>query len=309
MNILVTGGGGYIGTVLCKQLIDRGHNVRCVDNFHKGQCDSLIHLIPSSNFEFMYGDVTIPASCKRMVQNVDGIIHLAGLVGFPACKRNPLLAHAVNVIGTENILCAWRKYAPKARFVNSSTGSVYGKVDGVCTEESPLNAQSLYGAHKKEAEDMVSDYDNTVSFRFATGFGVSPNMRVNLLVNDFVHQAINQKSLVIFQADFRRTFVHVRDMARALIFGLFKTQLKHKVYNCGANSLNWTKRELAEYIKDRTGCSIFYGEIGQDEDQRDYEVSYNRLNVEGWNHSISIEQGIEELIKVTPLLQIKHQYA
>ena len=195
-------------------------------------------------------------------------------------------------------------------FVYASTGSVYGKVEGTCTEESPLNAVSLYGVNKRIAEEMVATQDNTVSFRFATGFGVSPCMRVNLLVNDFVYQAITNKILTIFQADFRRTFIHVRDMAKAFTMGFENMgNWKHKVYNCGANHLNWTKRELAEYVKENTDCFVHYEEIGTDADQRDYEVSYDKLENEGFSCDVDMKTGIQELIKVAPILQIRHQYA
>jgi nucleoside-diphosphate-sugar epimerase len=173
-----------------------------------------------------------------------------------------------------------------------------------------LNAVSQYGINKRVAEGMISDEENTVSFRFATGFGVSPSMRVNLLVNDFVYQAMTSKILTIFQADFRRTFIHVRDMAKAFTMGVKNMdRWKHKVYNCGANHLNWTKRELAEYIKEQTGCFVHYEEIGKDGDQRDYEVSYNKLEAEGFKCDVDMETGIDELIKVSPILQIRHQYS
>ena len=175
---------------------------------------------PNPNFEFEYGDVTVLEQMKEAVHGCDAIIHLAAIVGFPACKSQPALATAVNVEGTRNIIFAREAYNPKIPLVYASTGSVYGKVEDICTEESALNAVSLYGVNKKVAEEMVGTQENTVSFRFATGFGVSPCMRVNLLVNDFVYQAITNKILTIFQADFRRTFIHVRDMARAFTMGV-----------------------------------------------------------------------------------------
>ena len=309
-KILVTGGGGYVGNVLCRHLLDKGYQVKCVDNFHKGQCDAIIPLATNPNFEFEYGDVTVLEQMKEAVRGCDAIIHLAAIVGFPACKSQPSLATAVNVEGTRNVIFARESYNPKMPLVYASTGSVYGKVEGTCTEESPLNAVSLYGANKRIAEEMVATQDNTVSFRFATGFGVSPCMRVNLLVNDFVHQAMTNKILTIFQADFRRTFIHVRDMAKAFTMGVENIgNWKHKVYNCGANHLNWTKRELAEYVKENTGCFVHYEEIGTDADQRDYEVSYDKLENEGFSCDVDMKTGIQELIKVAPILQIRHQYA
>ena len=307
MKILVTGGGGYVGNVLCRDLLTRGYKVRCVDNFHKGQCDALIELITYPNFEFVHGDVTNIEDVKQMVDGVDGIVHLAAIVGFPQCAKQPSLAKAVNVDGTKNILKYRNEDTP---LIFASTGSVYGAVEGTCTEESPLNTISLYGETKRDAEFMVREASNTVSYRFATGFGVSPCMRVNLLVNDFVYQATLNKCLNIFQADFRRTFIHVRDMSRAFIFGLENyNQMKHKVYNAGANTLNWTKRELAEHVSELTDAVVNYAETGKDLDQRDYEVDYSKLLDEGFKCKVSMKKGIDELLKVIPLLQIRHQYA
>jgi len=310
MKVLVTGGGGYVGNVLCRDLLNRGYEVRCVDNFHKGQCDALIALAKNPHFEFMYGDVTDVLQVQSMVQGIDGIIHLAAIVGFPDCKAQPALSKVVNVQGTQNVIAMREWHNDTIPLVFASTGSVYGKVEGICTEESPLNAVSQYGVDKLKAEQLVTQEENTVSFRFATGFGLSPCMRVNLLVNDFVYQAITNGILNIFQADFRRTFIHVRDMARAFIFGLENCgKLKHKVYNAGANHLNWTKRELAEHVAEQTGAMVHYADIGEDADQRDYEVSYDRLTDEGFECQENIKDGIKELIKVTPLIKIRHQYS
>lgn len=303
---MVSGGGGYVGNVLCRALLDRGYNVRCVDNFHKGNCDALIPLVTRPGFEFMYGDVSNPEHVKKMWWEVDACIHLAAIVGFPACSAQPGLSEIVNIGGTEELLRE-RHGRP---FVFASTGSVYGKVDGICTEDSPLNTLSLYGITKKAAEDMVTHHgDNTVAFRFATGFGVSPNMRVNLLVNDLVYQAVTQKCLNIFEAHARRTFISVYDMSRCFIFGLENIgKLKHKVYNAGANNLNWTKRELALYISEKTGAVVSFNETGTDLDQRDYEVSYDRLKDEGFECVKTMEQGIDELVKVSQIMRIRHQY-
>ena len=305
-TVLVTGGGGFVGNVLCRDLLSQGYKVRCVDNFHKTGTDPLMALIPNQNFEFMSGDVTNENSVKKMVEGVDGIVHLAAIVGFPDCKAQPALARVVNIGGTENLLKHRDENTP---FVFASTGSIYGQVEGVCTEESPSNAVSLYGVTKRIAEEMVRDKPNTVSFRFATGFGVSPSLRVCLLVNDFVHQAMTNNCLTVFQADFRRTFIHVKDMSRAFIFGLENVAgMKHDVYNAGSNNLNWTKRELSEYISEQTGCIVSYAEIGEDLDQRDYEVDYSRLNDEGFQCIYNMKDGIKELIKAAPLIKIRHQY-
>ena len=306
-KILVTGGGGYVGNVLCRLLLYEGYEVRCMDNFHKGQCDALIALASGPNFEFMDGDVTNVTDVKNATKDIDGVVHLAAIVGFPACLKQPSLATAVNVDGTYNVLEHRKSDIP---FIFASTGSVYGKVDGLCTEESPLNPVSLYGDTKKAADMVVKSEPNSVCYRFAAGVGVSPCMRVNLLVNDLTHQAVTNGCLNIFQADFKRTFIHVRDMADSFLFALRNYDLmqSQKVYNMGSNDLNWTKRELAEYISKQTGAFVSYAETGEDLDKRDYAVDYSSIERMGFKCRTSMEEGIHELIHVTPLLQIRHQY-
>lgn len=306
MKVLVSGSAGFVGNVLCRQLLDKGYKVKAVDNFYKGPSDGLLELSTNDNFEFQYGDVANKNHIKDMWHGVDACIHLAAIVGFPACDKRPYLAELVNYEGTKNLL----EHREGRPFVNASSGSCYGKIQGLCTEDSPLNALNSYGTTKARAEQLVTnDGDNTLSFRFATGFGVSPNMRINLLVNDFVYQALTNGCLNVFQADFKRTFISVKDMGRAFVWGLENiSRLNHKVYNCGDNELNWSKRELAEYICDKTGASVSFMETGTDKDQRNYEVSFDRLNNEGFKCNVSMEEGIDELIKTTPLLQITHRY-
>lgn len=307
MRVGVTGCGGYVGNVLVRQLLRHGYEVLGMDNFHKGQCDALLGLVTNHKFQFMYGDVTSKDDCKKFTSQVGGIIHLAGIVGFPACKRQPALSNAVNVLGTKNIM----EVRGDSPVVFASTGSVYGKVEGVCSEESPCNPLTIYGRDKLEAECIVRNAGNSVALRFATGFGVSPCMRVNLLVNDLVYQAMTNRCLTIFEADARRTFIHVEDMATAFRVSLEKlmaNKLNHNVYNAGDNDLNWSKRYLAEYIKRSTGCLVTYAEIGKDLDQRDYAVDVSRFNNEIMKCEYLMETGINELIKVVPLLQIRHQY-
>lgn len=313
ITVAVTGAGGFVGNIVCRDLLDKGYNVIGIDNFHKGNCDSLLQLVSNNNFIFKECDVCDKVKLESVLKDADGIIHLAAIVGFPACIQHPVLAAEVNFNGTANILKVRPKDVP---VVNASTGSVYGKVEGICKEDSPLNTNTLYGVTKKNAESLVSKEDNTVSLRFATGFGVSPCMRVNLLINDLVYQAMTNKCLTIFEADANRTFIHVRDMSRALILCLekmllrdFSGGLKHKVYNVGDNNMNITKRGLAEMIKSKVDCYVTYAEIGKDLDNRDYIVDYSKINSEGFTCSISIEKGIDELIKATSLLRMRNPYA
>lgn len=309
MKIGITGAAGFVGSTLCRLALKEGHSVRALDNFHKGNADSLIELARSPVFEFMYGDVTNYKNCREFVEGLDAIIHLAAIVGFPACKKHPALAREVNLEGTRHLIKA-RNHYKDIPFVNASTGSVYGVIEDICTEESFCNPASFYGEVKLDAERIVIKNSNTVSFRFATGFGVSPNMRINLLVNDFVYQALVNGHIEVFQPHARRTFIHVRDMSRAFLWGIkyIKEDGREKVFNCGDNKLNWTKGELVQYVMEKTGCRLYFEDFAQDEDKRDYEVSYKRINDAGFHCMYSMEQGIDELIKAVPMMRIIHQY-
>ncbi len=313
MKILVTGGGGYVGSVLCRTLLNAGHKVRCVDNFSKGHCDALIPLCRNESFEFLRGDITNIFDIIHMVKNIDAVIHLAALVGFPACKQNPSLAVLINAKGTDYLADVVPIDIP---FIFASTGSVYGKVvDDVCTEDTVPKPLSQYGMTKLEAEQVIRKRrKHSVIYRFATGFGVSPNMRVNLLVNDLVYQCVHNKCVTIFQADFMRTFIHVEDMAQAFLHAIdnywdMSTGINYApIYNCGSEYNNWSKRQIVDYIASITGASVNYEEIGTDADQRDYVVDYNRLQDAGFNTKIGIKEGIDELVKVSSLIYIHHQY-
>ncbi len=304
-RIVVSGCGGYVGNVLVRYLLDMGYFVRGMDNFHKGHCDAIIPLVTNPNFEFIYGDVTKETDCEKLVKDADGVIHLAAIVGFPACARQPALSQAVNIDGTANMVNATDNDTP---FVFASTGSVYGKVIDTCTEDTETNPQSQYGMDKLAAEQYVSDFSNTVSLRFATGFGVSPCMRANLLVNDLCYQAHYNKSFTLFEAEAKRTFIHVYDMARCFHWALWQCAGDSKIYNAGSSSLNWSKRQLAEYIKSKTNCHVTYADIGKDADQRDYEVDYSKINDDGFECQYTMEKGIDELLRVMPLLRTRNPY-
>lgn len=305
--VVVFGCAGYIGNYMARYLISCGYRVHGVDNFWKGHGDALLGLVSNPDFTFKFGDVTNDYDIQSNLEGADYIINLAGIVGFPACKRHPVLAKAVNQDAAIRIAQLKRDKVP---LFFASTGSVYGKVEDICTEESPTNPQSLYGVTKLNAEHEIAKYyPNTLIYRFATAFGVSPCMRVNLLVNDLVYQAMTNRSIAIFQADFRRTFIHISDFCRSVEFGLDNiSSLKYNIYNVGSPENNWTKRQLAEYIKVKTGCSLFYNDVGEDLDQRDYEVDYSKIYAEGFECKVTMAEGIDELIKATPILQIRHQY-
>lgn len=306
MRIAISGCGGFIGNVAVRHFLSKGHSVIGMDNFFKGHCDALLGVIGHPKFEFIYGDVTNKKDCEKLVSGATHIVHLASLVGFPICARMKDTAKAVNVGGTENMLAVRNGIQP---FVFASTGSVYGAVEGICTEESPINTNTVYGITKYEAEQIVAKEQNTVSFRMATAFGLSPCMRVQLLVNDFCYQAVNNKTFTVFEPDARRTFIHIHDFVDALEFGLLNSEkMIDKVYNCGDNKLNWTKRKLANYIAQKTGAHLFFGEFNKDADCRDYEVSHDKINKLGFYTQVSMEEGINELLKAAPLLRVGNRY-
>lgn len=305
-KILVTGGGGFIGSVLCDELLSQGYEVRVLDNLFR-KSDYLISLCKYPHFEFVHGDILDTTVLKKALEGVDGVVHLAALVGEPICRQMPDLATLVNLEGTKNVVSLKDKGIP---IIFASTGSCYGKVEGVCTEDSPLNAVSHYGKLKIDCETVIRRCPSHIIYRFSTAFGVSGNMRVNLLVNDLVHRAVHDGAFVVFQGDFRRSFIHVRDIVDGIIYGLKNfDDMKGETYNVGHDAGNWTKRELAEYIKGKTNCYVSYAGTGYiDPDQRDYEISYGRIHAKGWHANISVEQGIDELVKAAKVMKITHSY-
>lgn len=309
MKLLITGAAGFVGSELCRLALKLGYEVRAVDNFFKGHCDSLTPLCSNPNFEFSFGDITNSEDVKKMVDGADAIINLAALVGFPICSRYPAQAWLTNYGGVESLLHFKEKRIP---FIQASTGSQYGRVDGICTEESPQNTDTVYGLTKRTAEEISVFYDNTYSLRFATAFGLSHNMRVNLLINDLCVKAVNDRYLSIFEPEAKRTFIHVRDMAYSFLLileGHLNNTLNHKIYNIGHDSMNKSKREITEYIRDKTNCTVQYISGKSDPDKRDYEVSYSRFITDtGFKPTTTIDQGIDEMIKAVPTLSLNRYY-
>ena len=300
MKVLVTGGAGYVGTVLVPQLLAAGHQVTVLDNL-RGSGLALLPMFENTNFSFVRGDVRDREVVQRVVSENDAVIHLAAIVGFPACRKHPELATSTNVDGTRNMTEALRPGQP---FVYASTGSNYGKLEAICTEESPLNPVSLYAITKTDAE-RISLEAGGVALRFATAFGVSPRLRLDLLINDFVHQAVVNKQIIVYEQHFRRTFIHVRDMARAFQFALanFET-MQGESYNVGHESLNFTKEDVATTIRERVPFYLHFAEVGADPDQRDYEVSYEKIRNLGFETTTTLEAGIDELIRAMDVVEI-----
>ena len=307
MRLLVTGGAGYVGSTMVPMLLDQGHRVRVLDTLKFGG-HGLLPCCSNRFFDLVRGDVCDPATVRSALEGVEAIIHLAAIVGYPACKKEPQLAQAVNVDGTANLL---RHRKPDQRFLFASTGSIYGSIpDYVCNEETPRAPITLYGETKAAAEQMVLDAGNSIAYRFATAFGVSPRMRLDLLVNEFVYTAIKMRYLVVYEAHFMRTFIHVHDIARSFLFALENGQrMSGQVYNVGSEDMNYSKADVCEMIRSKVDYYLHYADVGQDADKRNYIVSYRKIRDLGFKTTIALEQGIDELVRGVEVLEFKTPYS
>lgn len=296
-KVLVTGGAGYLGSVLCEHLLDAGYKVKVVDNLMYRQL-SLFHLCNNPDFEFICGDVRDARLMKGAVKNVDAIIPLAAIVGAPACDKDPWLAQGVNF---EAIKSLNRMRSKDQLMVMPTTNSGYGAKSGevFCTEETPLEPISLYGRTKAQAESEILSKPNAISFRLATVFGMSPRMRLDLLVNHFVYTAVTDKYLVLFEKDFKRNFVHIRDVADCFLYALDNPKkMIGQIFNVGLDSANISKAELALEIAEFVpGFYVHFSDVGTDPDKRNYIVSNRKLKDVGFEAVRTLDQGIRELIK------------
>ncbi|MEE3719515.1 NAD(P)-dependent oxidoreductase [Tumidithrix elongata RA019] len=296
-HILVTGASGYLGSVLCEHLLAAGYRVTALDNLMFGQ-HSLFHFCANPNFEFVNGDARDEALIKELLENVDVIIPLAAIVGAPACNRDRYLAKSVNL---EAIQLINRLRSPQQLVVYPTTNSGYGTKSGdtYCTEETPLEPISLYGQTKVEAEQEILNAPNTITLRLATVFGMSPRMRLDLLVNHFVYTAVTDKYIVIFEKDFKRNYVHIRDVADCMIYCIeHSDRMVGRPYNVGLDAANLSKEELALKVKEYIpSFYIHFGAIGSDPDKRNYIVSNQRLREAGFEAKRTLDDGIKELIK------------
>jgi len=304
-KVLITGGAGYIGSVLVPILLKKKYHVTVFDSLMYGG-DHLIHYISDKNFNFVKGDVRSSSDLYRVAKNKDIIIHLAALVGYPLCSSNPKLASDVNFHGTKNII---KNLSKNQTIFYASTGSNYGSLDEVCTEVSKLNPLTVYAKTKTKAEKLVIDRNNYMAFRFATAFGAASRMRLDLLVNDFVYKLMTQNYLVVYEKNFMRTFIHIKDIARSFLYGIENfSKMKNEVYNVGNENLNYSKEEVCKIIKSKLPGYIYFSEIGEDKDKRNYIVSYKKIAKTGFKLQFGIEEGIDELIKTIALLQVKSKY-
>ena len=296
-RVLVTGGAGYLGSVLCEHLLDAGYHVTVLDNLAHHQ-RSLFHLCANPALSLEYGDARDEPVVRRLLAAADVVVPLAAVVGAPACDRDPQLARALNV---DAVRLLNRLRSPAQLVVFPTTNSGYGVRPGAayCTEETPLEPLSLYGRTKAEAEAELLDSPNAISLRLATVFGMSPRMRLDLLVNHFVHAAVKDRYLVIFEKHFRRNFIHVRDVADCMIHCIRHAGgMAGRCYNVGLDSANLTKEQLALKVKEQVpDFSIQFDSVGHDPDKRDYIVSNQRLREAGFEARRSLEEGIRELVK------------
>lgn len=297
VHVLVTGAAGYLGSVLCEHLLAAGFRVTAADALLYGQ-RSLFHLCANPRFEFVCGDVRDEALMRNLVKDVDVLIPLAAIVGAPACDRDPWLARSVNL---EAIRLLARLRSGDQLVVYPTTNSGYGTKSGdvFCTEETPLEPISLYGQTKTLAEAEILERPNTITLRLATVFGISPRMRLDLLVNHFVYAAVTDGYLVIFEKDFKRNYIHIRDVAECFIHCIENsTKMVGRPYNAGLDAANLSKEALALKIKEYVPrFYIHFAQVGSDPDKRNYIVSNQRLREAGFEAKRPLEAGIEELLK------------
>jgi len=296
-SILVTGGAGYLGSTLVPTLLDEGHRVTVLDNFLFGQA-SLNHLCANPNFEVHRGDARDSEVLKPLLRDADIIIPLAALVGAPLCNNDKIGAETIN---RDAVLTLIRLASPQQRIMMPVTNSGYGigEAGKFCTEETPLRPITLYGRTKVQAEQAVLERGNCISFRLATVFGMSPRMRIDLLVNDFVYRAVNDRAVVLFEAHFKRNYIHVRDVARAFVHGICNFEsMRDQPYNVGLSDANLSKLELCQQIQAHLPKFVFLeAPVGEDPDKRDYIVSNEKIERSGYRPAHSLDDGIRELIK------------
>jgi nucleoside-diphosphate-sugar epimerase len=296
-NILVTGGAGYIGSIMVPELLQAGHKVTVLDNFLFGQ-NSLAQLCADPNFDVVRGDIRSEETIKPLLAAADIVIPLAALVGAPMCSRDPVGATTTNHDAISSML---KMLSADQLVLMPTTNSAYGTGDAqnFCTEESELRPISKYAIDKVEIEQALMQHSNAISFRLATVFGMSPRMRVDLLVNDFTYRAVTDRFVVLFESSFKRNYLHVRDVARVFLHGIENfDRMKGQIYNVGLSDANVSKKELCERIQTQVPDFVFVdAPIGKDPDQRNYVVSNAKIEATGFAPKFSLEAGIRELAK------------
>jgi nucleoside-diphosphate-sugar epimerase len=307
-KILVTGGAGYIGSVMVPELLKRGHRVTVVDSFLYNQT-SLLDVCHDENFALVRGDVRNADLMKKLVKDADVLMPLACLVGAPLCDQKPLEARSINLEAVKMLVDLSSK---SQMIVSPTTNSGYGiGQEGIhCTEDSPLRPVSLYGKLKVELEDHLLASGHAISLRLATAFGVSPRMRLDLLVNDFTFRAVTDRFVVLFESHFKRNYIHVRDVALAFIHSMENWDaMKNQAYNVGLSDANLSKMELCLEIKKQVpDFHIMESPVGEDPDKRNYIVSNEKIEKTGYRPQVSIQKGIAELIRGYKIIR-RNQFA
>jgi len=303
MKILITGGAGYIGSVLTPLLLDEGYSVTVIDKLSYER-NSLVGCCKYNEFDFVEGDINNYKIINNIIDKFDIVIPLAAIVGAPASEKNTLLSRKTNLESIKDLI---KLMSPSQKMIYPTTNSGYGigKKDQYCTEETPLSPISEYGRNKVEAEKIILNRKNSISFRLATVFGVSPRMRTDLLVNDFTLKAVKDGYIVLFQENFKRNYIHINDVANVFLYSIKNFEkMKDNAYNVGLEDTNISKLELAQRIKKfLPNFSIHSAEIGEDPDKRDYIVSNKKILSTGWKTQWSLDDGIQQLIKCYKLLK------
>lgn len=290
-KVLLTGGAGYKGVKIAKKLLDKGYLVTLVDNFMYG-FESVLHLAQCENLTVAKRDI------RNGIDNLkdfDVVIHLAGISGYPACEANPNSAQLINVEGTRKIVDG---LGNGQLLINASTTSFYGKSGSKCDENTPVDAVSMYGMTKHLAEQIVAQKPNAINLRFATVFGPSPKMRMDLMVNDFTYRAIKEKNVVLFDGYAKRTFIHVDDAAEAYLFAMEnRDKMKGEVFNAGGDNLNHSKLEIAQLVKKYVDFKIIESDI-KDKDVRNFIICFDKIANLGFKPKKTVEDGVRELVKL-----------
>ena len=308
MKILVTGGAGYLGAVLVPALLKEKHKVVVVDNFLYHQAP-LLDCCYDRNLTIMRGDARDQPLMARLLKDADAIFPLACLTGAPLCAQDPLAAESV-VLDAVKMILKLRSRGQRIIYPTTNSGYGIGQKGKYCTEETPLKPVSLYGQLKVKAEQEILNAKGAITLRLATAFGVSPRMRLDLLVNDFTYRAVYARFIVLFEAHFKRNYIHVRDVAQAFIHALnrFET-MKDEPYNVGLSDANLSKLELCREIKKQVpDFSFLESPVGEDPDKRDYIVSNEKIEKTGFKPGVSLSEGITELIKGYQIIR-RNQYA
>lgn len=302
-KILITGGAGYLGSVMAPEFLRRGYAVRILDSFMFGQ-NSLLDCCGSDDFEVIRGDCRDERVLEDALQGVDIAIPLAALVGAPLCNRDKTGALSINQEAVE-LLCRRAAKGQKIIYPTTNSGYGIGEKGKFCTEETPLRPISLYGVTKVKAEEAVLERGNSLTFRLATVFGASPRMRIDLLVNDFVYRAVHDRAVVIFEGHFKRNYIHIRDVTRAFLHAIENFEsMQGKPYNVGLEEANLSKLELcAKILEHLPQFTFMEAPIGEDPDKRDYIVSNQRIIGTGFRTEWDLDRGIRELIKAFTFLK------